>query len=254
MIMKYARPTSLSEALLLLREPDTIPIAGGTCISREINSHISVVDLQDLDLNEIHFEKQKIQIGATCKLQYLVLHKFLPEFFRKAVHYEFPLNIRNSASIGGLIVKCDGRSSIVTSLLALDANLVLEPDHDQVPISDFLIKRPAILKNHLIVSINVSAPQVFYFEHIARTPLDRPIVCAAISQWKTGRTRLALGGYGSQPVLVCDGENSENMQLAARSAFSLANDAWASSEYRSEMAEILAGRCIDNIQETPKGQ
>ena len=77
-------------------------------------------------------------------------------------------------------------------------------------------------------------------KYIARTPADQPIVCAAVAQWNSGRTRLALGGWGSSPILAMDGPDSEGIEFAARNAYSLAEDEWASAEYRQEMAGVLA--------------
>ena len=85
------------------------------------------------------------------------------------------------------------------------------------------------------------------YESITRTPADQPIVCAAIAHWHSGRTRLALGGWGKAPILAMDGPEAEGLELAARSAYSHAVDEWASAEYRQEMAGILALRCIKRI-------
>jgi CO/xanthine dehydrogenase FAD-binding subunit len=85
------------------------------------------------------------------------------------------------------------------------------------------------------------------YERIARTPADQPIVCAAVVQWSSGRTRLALGGWGDSPILAMDGPEAEGLEIAARSAYSHAEDEWASGEYRQEMAGILALRCIKRI-------
>jgi hypothetical protein len=81
------------------------------------------------------------------------------------------------------------------------------------------------------------------FETVARTPADRPIVCAALAQWPSGRTRLALGGYGQAPLLAMDGNEPGGVETAVRNAFAEAGDEWASAEYRSEMAAVLAKRC-----------
>ena len=79
---------------------------------------------------------------------------------------------------------------------------------------------------------------------IARTPADRPIVCVAAARWPSGRTRLALGGFGAAPTLAMDGPEDSGAQIAAASAYSQAGDEWASAEYRSEAAGILALRCL----------
>jgi len=239
----YYRPQSLSEALILLKNPNTIPLAGGTYINTKLRGRHNVVDLQDLGLNKIVVQNKKIQIGSTTKLQHLWLHKKIPDHFRTALKLEAPLNLRNSASLGGLLLTCNGRSPVATSLLALDAILILEPTHIEILLTDFFSLRSNFPKESLITSIILPEDQRFCFNYVARTPFDQPIVCAALSTRKNGRSRLALGGYGIQPLLVVDGDISDDISAAAFSAYSRAEDEWASAEYRSDMAKVLSQRC-----------
>jgi putative selenate reductase FAD-binding subunit len=243
----YYRPQSLSEAFLLLNKPNTIPLAGGTYINTNIRGSFNVVDLQNLDLNKIVVNNKMIEIGSTTNLQQLCQNKHISDFFRSALKLEAPLNLRNSASLGGLLFTCDGRSPVATSLLALDARIILEPNHEEILLSDFFSFRSNFPKGSLITLIILPYDQPFSFTHVARTPFDRPIVCAALSTWTNGRTRLALGGYGIQPLLVIDGDISDDISAAARSAYSNAEDEWASAEYRAEMADVLSRRCLSII-------
>jgi CO/xanthine dehydrogenase FAD-binding subunit len=81
------------------------------------------------------------------------------------------------------------------------------------------------------------------YEQVARSPIDRPIVCAAAGGDGQGGLRLSLGGFGRRPILVPiehldPGEAAE----AAASAYREAGDAWADADYRSEVAGVLARR------------
>lgn len=244
---KYYRPQSLTEALHLLKKPNTIPLAGGTYINTNCRGQSNLVDLQSLELNKIIQSNKKIEIGATTKLQQVFQSERIPNQLSSAIQLEAPLNIRNSASLGGFLRICSGRSPLATSLLALDAKIIIEPNHEEKSISDFFATRSYFLKTSIITSIIFEIGLTFCFEHIARTQYDRPIICAALSTWTNGRTRLALGGFGHQPLLVMDGLISDDIAAAARSAFSNAEDEWASAEYRSEMAGVLSNRCISQI-------
>jgi len=243
-MINYYRPQALSEALELLKKPNTIPLAGGTYINTKLRGNFNLVDLQNLGLNDFKVRNNKIAIGSTTKLQHLWQNNHIPDHFRTAIKLEAPLNIRNLASIGGLLLTCNGRSPIATSLLALDAFLVLEPDHKEYSLTDFFELRSNFPNGSIITSITFSENPHFCYAHLARTPSDQPIVCAALSTWKNGRTRLALGGFGKQPLLVADGDILDDIATAAFSAFTHAQDDWASAEYRSEMARILTKRCI----------
>jgi CO/xanthine dehydrogenase FAD-binding subunit len=230
-----------------LKNPNTIPLAGGTYINTKFRGIYNVVDLQNLGLDSIVVQNKKLEIGSTTKLQKLYQNKHIPDHFRTAIKLEAPLNFRNSASLGGLLLRCNGRSPIATSLLALNAMIVIEPGHNEFLLSDFFSLRSNFPKESIITSITLPENQHFCFNYVARTPVDLPIVCVALSTWKNGRTRLALGGYGIQPLLVVDGDISDDISTAAYSAYSNAEDEWASAEYRSNMARVLSRRCLSTI-------
>jgi CO/xanthine dehydrogenase FAD-binding subunit len=114
-------------------------------------------------------------------------------------------------------------------------------------LGEFLPLRPGNLGSKLITQIEIPFNAKLAFESVARTPADKPIVCAALAQWPSGRTRLALGGYGKVPLLAMDGTESEGIEAAARNAFHEATDEWASAEYRMDVAATLAKRCSEKI-------
>jgi hypothetical protein len=74
-------------------------------------------------------------------------------------------------------------------------------------------------------------------------------VCAAVVMWPSGRTRVALGGFGSSPALAFDGSETEGVEIAARDAYSQAGDEWASAEYRQDVAGVLVKRCTSQLIE-----
>ena len=96
----------------------------------------------------------------------------------------------------------------------------------------------------MLKRITISLNTKFAFEFVSRTPADKPIICAALTQWTSGRTRLVLGGYGKSPMLAMDGTEAEGLDAAARNAYHEANDEWASAEYRMDVAATLANRCL----------
>jgi CO/xanthine dehydrogenase FAD-binding subunit len=241
MITNYHRPLTLDDALTLLAHPNTIPLGGGTLLSQATNSSTQVVDLQSLGLDTLTQTGNDLNIGATCTLQSLLEAEFCPAGLKIAIKLEAPINIRNSATIAGTLVSSDGRSPFATSLLALDAKITMVNDKPTViNVGDFLILRP----QGLITSITIPLNTKFTFEFVSKTPTDKPLVAAALSQWNSGRTRLSLGGYGKNPLLAMDGTEAEGLDAAARNAYHEASDNWASAEYRMDVAAILARRCL----------
>lgn len=251
MITTYHRPQTLDEALTLLSQPNTVPLGGGTLLSKPTPDPVSVVDLQRLGLNYIRPKGNVLEIGATVTLQQLLESEHCPSALKTAIKLEAPLNLRNSATVAGTLVTCDGRSTFATSLLALDAKLSVSSL--QLPITnyqpstlnagDFLPLRPRGLITQIVIPLNAK----FAFEYVARTPSDKPIVCAALTQWNSGRTRLAIGGWGKSPSLAMDGTEAEGLETAARNACHEAADDMASAEYRMDAAATLAKRCLEDI-------
>ncbi len=251
LITAYHRPQSLDEALKLIarRSPATYPLGGGTLLSRGGTGAIEVVDLQSLDLDRVVRAGNTIQIGATATLQSLVENQDLPAAVRKAARLEAPLNLRNSATAAGTIVSADGRSTLATVLLALDAKvLLMKPALETVGLGEFLPMRARTLPGALITRLEMPLQVKLAFEYVARTPADKPIVCTALSLWPSGRARLAVGGYGATPLLAVDGTEIGGLEAAARNAFHEASDPWGSADYRMDVAGTLARRCLSTVE------
>ncbi len=246
MITAYHRPKTLDEALTLLNQSNAIPLGGGTLLAQPTPDPVEVVDLQAVGLNTIKKSGSNLEIGATVTLQQLLESEHCPALLKTALKLEAPLNLRNAATVAGTLVSCDGRSTLATVFLALDAKLDIRNSIDDSRtsnIGDFLPLRPRGLITSITLPLNVKLA----FDYVSRTPADKPIVCAALAQWNSGRTRLALGGFGKSPMLAMDGTESEGLETAARNAFHEATDEWASAEYRMDVAATLAKRCLENL-------
>ncbi len=248
MITTYHRPTTLEEALILLARPDTRPLGGGTVLNLPSADSFAVVDLQALGLDKIHKVGGKLEIGATATLSLLLESPHISPALAVALHLEAPLNLRNIGTVVGALVACDGRSPFAAVMLALDAKCsVVSGQSSVVSLGDLLPVRAESLRGKLITKIEIPLNAKLAFETVARTPMDKPIVCAALAQWPSGRTRLVLGGWGRLPVLAMDGNESGGVVEAAKNAAHEAADEWASAEYRSEVAAVLAKRCLEKI-------
>jgi probable selenate reductase FAD-binding subunit len=249
MIIEYHRPKTVEEALYLLKrgEMKTVPLGGGTVVNQPSDQQIAVVDLQSLGLDRIERRGKELVIGATATLQALLEHPDLPAGLRQVIELEATYNLRQVATLAGTLVSAGGRSPLATALLALDAQLVLLPGDEQMSLGDFLPTRQQRLPGRLVTVVTLPLGAAFAYHTVARTPADQPIVCAAAARWPSGRTRLALGGYGPAPVMAFDGPEAEGVETAARSAYAQAGDEWASAEYRAEIAAVLARRCIEEL-------
>lgn len=251
MILEYHRPNTLEETLALLSraQPVTVPIGGGSALNRSMPEPRAVVDLQDLPLNSIQTRGNHLEIGATATLQSILNTPGLPAALYQAIEHEANHNLRQVATLAGTLIAASGRSPLTTSLLALDANLVSinSAGEDTLGLGDFLPVREEYLPGRLITGIWLAANARLAYASVARSPADQPVVCAAVAQWPGKRTRLALGGYGRAPILALDGPEPGGIDEAAQDAYSQAGDVWASAAYRSEIAGILARRCLAEL-------
>ena len=261
MITAYHRPQTLDEALTLLAQPNRTPLGGGTLLSQVRSDSVEAVDLQSIGLNTLSRSGNNLQIGATVTLQQLLSSDGCPEALKTALKLEAPLNLRNAATVAGTLVTCDARSTLVVVLLALDSKLTMTRLIDSklesrvVSLGEFLPLRER--QGALITSIALPLNSKLAFDYVSRTPVDKPIVCAALVQWNSGRTRLVVGGYGKSPVLAMDGTESDGtstpdfvfraVETAARNAFHEATDEWATAEYRMDVAATLARRCLASL-------
>ncbi len=257
MITAYHRPHNLEEALKLLyrNSPRTLPLGGGTLLSHGTLEPVEVVDLQAVNLNFVRRHGKDLEVGATCTLQQLIESDGSSASLIRAIHLEAPLNLRNAATVAGTLASCDGRSTLTTALLALDARLTIfdlnpkttNPIPSMKDLGDFLpFRSPG-----LITQISIPLQPKLAFDYVSRTPADKPIVCIALAQWPSGRTRLAVGGSGKSPLLAADGTGVEGLETAARNALHDAADEWASAEYRMDVAATLAGRSLAIISIEP---
>lgn len=254
MIIEYHRPQTLEETLRLLsrKSPLTLPLAGGTVLNRPSRQEFAVVDLQALGLDKIEPHGEMLHLGATTTLQAFLdwleaAGEEVPmrRALQDALRHEATRNLRQVGSLAGTLVSADGRSPFTTAMLALDARLTLLPEKEEITLGDLLPLRVERLHSRLITRITLPLHPRLAYRYVARTPADRPIVCASLARWPSGRVRLALGGYGEAPLMAFDGPGADGLVAAAQSAYHSAGDEWASAEYRSHIAGVLAQRCLE---------
>ena len=247
MILEYHRPNTIDDALELLArtEPITFPLGGGTVLTRASDSDFEVVDLQLLGIDQIKKESKTWRFGAMLTLQTMLTAEGMYKGLAQAIQHQATYNTRHVATVAGALVAADGRSAFATAMLALDAKLSiakLNAEVKYVALGDFLPLRAEQLQGALIIEIIVPMGVQLAYHYIARTPADLPIVCVALAQWPSGRTRVALGGYGSAPLVAMDGPSADGAETAAFDAYREAADSWASASYRSKMAATLTKR------------
>lgn len=248
MITQYHRPATVEEALRLLRrkQPLTRALGGGSVLAAPSAESFEVVDLQELKLDRITSRGKNLHIGATATLE--ALHSSaIPAALQAAIAHEAAYNIRQVATAAGALVAADGRSPFAVAMLALDAQLELQPKDETLGYGDLLALRPRNLTGKLITKIVISSAVQLSYQYVARTPADLPIVAVALARWPSGRTRVALGGWAAAPALAMDGREGSGVLEAVENALSEAGDQWAGAEYRREAGRKLAERALAEV-------
>lgn len=240
LLNEYHKPDSLAEAAALLRRTDVRlrPLAGGSQLvgaleTRAVTDVDGVVDLAALRLNQIVERDGILHIGATATLSDVGSHPLAGELaggiLRRTAQYEGPVNLRNAATVGGVIASAESDSEFYTALLALDASVVVSDGEAEtaIALADFVIPSA----HHLITAVTLSRrPLRAGHARIARTRSDRCIV-AAVAVVGDGVERVVLCGVGDRP-------------LPAGSPLNPPNNWKGSAEYRLAMAEIVHQRAL----------
>lgn len=249
-IKAYYRPKTTDEALNLLEnsEGKVIPLGGGTSVSRMRTEDVAVVDLQELGLNQIAVQGHIIRVGGTATLEALRKHLDHDQSLCAAIELDANFNIRQMATVAGTIVTGNGRSAILAALLALDAKLSWLPGSVEQGLGEFLLTRSAGWPGKIIESISLPMNAKLHFSSVGRSPADLPIICVGLAAWPSGRVRIALGGFGSYPILALDAAEPGGAEAAVKDALTNGGDAWASAEYRQAAGAALVKRLLADMR------
>lgn len=251
MIANYHRPTILDDALALLARSNiqSIPIGGGTTLSRQVAETLEIVDLQALGLDQVEQRGNQIYLGATLSLQTLIEIRDLPPALRSAAQRETSFNLRQAGTLAGSLVACDGRSPLAAAILAMDAQLSLisaiDRNSEIISYGELLPLRKTRLEKRLITQIIIPGNVRLEIEIVARTPNDWPLIGVAVARWPSGRTRITLMGFEAFPRLALDGPEPGGASEAVQFACETASDEWATAEYRKATAGALVERAMN---------
>jgi len=259
----YYRPTSLDEALQFLRQPNTVPLAGGTdLLATEEGFTAAVVDLQDAGLDHLTWadDGRLLRLGAMVRLAdlddflaSLATHGGAAALLRDAVHRAGPNTYRHAATVGGIIASRLPDSEFLAALLALDATVNLRlPAPETLSLAAWLAdddRPPGLITECLVYWPNGAAAA----ERVARTPADQPIV--AVTGWRPdgGPIRLGATGVGPRPMHLAAAESAANegrlddAAAAARAAATHPGDFRGNAAYRAEMAAVLTRRVLAGL-------
>lgn len=241
-LKEYHKPTSVPEALALLARTDVnlVPLAGGTRLVGALETRTApgvdgVVDLGGLPLHHIRTAVVDgvpyLSIGALATLTAVCEHggaaSLAGGLLVQAAQGEGPVNLRNQATVGGVIAAAEPDSEFYAALLALGARVVTVSTAGETvtPLAAL-----AAIDGLVTAVLLDEAVETGAIARVARTPADRPIV-AAVAVRHGAATRVALCGVAARPVL--DGAPLDPP-----------DDYKGSATYRRSMVTVLTERSL----------
>jgi CO/xanthine dehydrogenase FAD-binding subunit/aerobic-type carbon monoxide dehydrogenase small subunit (CoxS/CutS family) len=275
---RYARPTSLADAVKLLADGqgDNKLIAGGQSLVPMLNMRLVrpsvLVDLNGVPgLDGIAPEHDGgVTLGALVRHADLVASPIVrarAPLLAEAARHVGHTAIRNRGTVGGSVAHADPAAELPAALMALRAELTLIGPRGErrVLASNFFVGSLAtqLSGDEILTEIRVPAAAAGWgFAELARRPGDFALAGIAAVLWLeedlAGRCAEALVvgfGVGDRPVRLGSTErllggervDAEAIRAAAHlagEACAPPTDVHASEEYRRHLANVLAERAL----------
>ena len=280
---RYAKPTSLDEALTLLGDASWRMLAGGTDFypaqgARPLTDNI--LDLNGLDaLRGIAETATHIVIGARTTWSDLLRHPLPPAFdaLKQAAREVGSVQIQNMASVAGNLCNASPAADGVPPLMVLDAAVELRSVRGSrvLPLGEFILgnRKTALMSNELVTAIRVpksSAQGSSAFVKLgarrylvisiamaaARIELagDGSIASAAIAVGSCSAVAQRLAGLESALVGLKPGADLDRAVAGADlAALTPIDDVRGTAEYRRAAAREIVLRALARASH-PSGQ
>jgi carbon-monoxide dehydrogenase medium subunit len=272
----YYRPTTVAEAIELLRQhEDAKVLAGGHSLLPTMKLRASVppvlVDIGRIQgLADIQATATGLRIGAMTTHATIaasdVVKARCPILAETAAQIG-DIQVRNRGTIGGSLAHADPAADSPTVVIALNATLIAEgPDGERkIPAGEFFVDlfTNALQPDELLTAIEVPALGAATGSAYAKHPHPASHLAvagvAAIVTLQDGRcsdVSLAVGGVTSNPVVATAAQQALIGQAPSADAIAAAaakvaeaitnplSDVYASGEYRTHLATVLARRAL----------
>lgn len=279
----YFDPSDMREAVAILKERGSkmMIMAGGTDLLNQMKvrqvTPEFVLNIKKIKELEYIRRNNGLEIGAlttiTAVRESTLIKKEYPSLYDATEWFGTP-QIRNMATVGGNICRSSPSSDLVAPLMALDARLRLVGAKGEriVPIEEFMVGvGENVLDREILTEIIVpreEKPSGTAFKKLKRSSADLAKVSCAVSiamkDGKCEEIRIVLGAVGDK---VFRARKAEEMirgekvidaviEKAGRKASQEAQpitDVRSTSEYRSQMIEVLVKRLIPLSIERARG-
>lgn len=253
------RPRSVSEAVTLLANPDSRPLAGGqsliAAMKLRLASPASLVDLGGIEeLRGIRREGDALAIGAGTRHAEIAassdVRQAIPALAWLAGEIG-DLQVRNVGTLGGSIANNDPAACYPAAVLGLNA--IIHTDRRTIAADDFFtgMYETALAADELITAVAFPVPEKAAYIKFVNPASRFALVGVFVGRGKDGRVRVAVTGCAGCAFRVTDLEKaleadfSPDAAKAVRvSSDGLSSDLHASADYRAHLIPVLTARAV----------
>jgi carbon-monoxide dehydrogenase medium subunit len=283
---EYYRPKNLKEALSLLRKnKDAKLLAGGhsllPAMKLRVSSPSALIDIGRIKgLDGIKASKTSVRIGGMTTHAAIEsskeIHKACP-VLAEAAGVIGDIQVRNRGTIGGSLAHADPAADYPTVMLALGADITATGARGKrkIPAEKFFVDlfTTGLKAGEVLTEVSVPAMKAgqgaCYLKHRHPASSYAVVGAAAFVSVKNGAAkdvRLAIGGATPTPILVKSVEKALAGQSPTAKAITDAcesipealefplGDIYASGEYRTHLAKVLARRALNEAFKRAKKQ
>jgi carbon-monoxide dehydrogenase medium subunit len=250
------QPKTLNEAIALLKEPDSRPLAGGQTLVATMKLRLcsseSLVDLGAIsELHGISRDGDALVIGATTRhaevAESELVKQSLPALAELAAGIG-DRQVRNLGTLGGSVANSDPAADYPAAVLGLGATI--RTDRREIAADDFFkgLYETALEEGELITAIRFPLLKKAAYEKF-HVPASRFAMVGVFVSQSVAGVRVAITGckgcvYRSaelEQALTKD-FNPDAAKAVQLSSAGLNSDLHAGAEYRAHLIPIIASR------------
>lgn len=258
------RPNSVNEAVALLANPDSRPLAGGqsliAAMKLRLSAPASLVDLGGIaEMRGIRREGDRLIIGAlTCHAEVAgsnEVRQAIPALYWLAGEIG-DLQVRNLGTLGGSLANNDPAACYPAAVLGLNATV--RTDRRTIAADDFLkgMYETVLEPGELITAVEFPVPDKAAYIKFVNPASRFALVGVFVGRAKDGTVRVAATGCVGCAFRVSGLENALEKDFSPDAAKAvrvapdgLSSDLHASAVYRAHLIPVLAARAVAKAME-----
>jgi hypothetical protein len=178
-------------------------------------------------VSAVSIKGNMLQVGAEASLSDLLALPELPAALQALLQQEPAAQPTALA----YIASAPGSARLAAAMLALDAELEYADSRTQSYGNLLALRASGIPGSLTALRFSLLATLQYY---------EADGVWLALARWPSGRTRVALGGWGAAPMLALDGRDPSGILEAAENTLMLASNGAPEDEARMHAVRQLA--------------